>query len=43
VLATATAAVASKIQSVANAAETAVFKINVIKVLIPRNCLLKIK
>jgi hypothetical protein len=43
VLATATAAVSNKIQSVISAAKTAVFKINVIKVLISRNCLLKIK
>jgi hypothetical protein len=43
VLAIATAAVNSKIQSVASAAKTAVSKINTIKVLIPRNCLLRIK
>jgi hypothetical protein len=43
VLATVTAAADSKIQSVVGAAETAVFKINVIKALIPRNCLLGIK
>jgi hypothetical protein len=43
VLATATAAVSSKIQSVVSAAKTAVFKINVIKALILRNYSLKIK
>jgi hypothetical protein len=33
----------NKIQSVAGAAKTAVSKINAIKALIPRNCLLRIK
>lgn len=42
-LATATAAAGSKIQSVAGAAETAVSKINAIKVLILRNCSLRTK
>jgi hypothetical protein len=43
VLVTAITAVNSKIQSVVGAAKTVVFKINVIKALILRNCLLKIK
>jgi hypothetical protein len=43
VLVIATAAVDSKIQSVASAAKTAVFKINIIKALILRNCSLRIK
>jgi hypothetical protein len=43
VLAIATAAAGSKIQSAAGAAETAVSKINAIEALIPRNCSLGIK
>jgi hypothetical protein len=43
VLATAITAASNKIQSAASAAKTAVFKINTIKALIPRNCLLRIK
>jgi hypothetical protein len=43
ILAIAIIAASSKIQNTASAAETAVSKINTIKVLIPRNCLLRIK